>query len=237
MLLRVKKLTVILADKNQTLLSDIDLSVSVGQCVALLGPNGSGKTVLAHTIMGNPRYIIKQGQIYFAGAVINHLSPEQRVKRGIAVAWQNPPVIPGVKLEQLLAKVDSEKPTLNLVAPFLHRDINVGLSGGEKKISELAQLLSLRPKLVILDEIDSGLDFRKLKEVGKIIKENLLKKKVAVIIITHNGEILRYLKPEKTFIMIKGKIVCKGKNYRTILATLKKYGYKKCVQCSISPDR
>jgi Fe-S cluster assembly ATP-binding protein len=111
---------------------------------------------------------------------------------------------------------------------FLNREINVDFSGGEKKISELLQILSLKPKMVIFDEIDSGLDLKKVETVAKIIKKELVDKKVSVLIITHSGEILKFLKPKKVNIMIAGKIVCQGKDYRQVLKTIKKYGYEKC---------
>ena len=108
------------------------------------------------------------------------------------------------------------------------REINVDFSGGEKKISELLQILSLKPKMVIFDEIDSGLDLKKVEMAAKIIKKELVDKKVSVLIITHSGEILNFLKPQKVNIMIAGKIVCQGKDYRQVLKTIKKYGYEKC---------
>jgi Fe-S cluster assembly ATP-binding protein len=111
---------------------------------------------------------------------------------------------------------------------FLNREVNVDFSGGEKKISELLQILSLKPKLAIFDEIDSGLDLKKVEMAAKIIKKELVDKKVSILIITHSGQILNFLKPEKVNIMIAGKIVCQGKDYHQVLKTIKKYGYEKC---------
>jgi Fe-S cluster assembly ATP-binding protein len=116
------------------------------------------------------------------------------------------------------------------------REVNVDLSGGEKKISELLQIFSLKPKLIIFDEIDSGLDIKKTETVSKIIKKEIQKRKISVLLITHSGAILNFLKPKITNVMVDGKIICKNRDYKKTLKDIKKYGYEKCLQCKFSAN-
>jgi Fe-S cluster assembly ATP-binding protein len=232
-MLKIKNLK--LKKDNKEILKGIDLEIKKGEVQALLGPNASGKSTLVQLISGNPKFKSAKGEIFFNGKEISKLSPEKRVKMGLVLSWQNPPAIKGVKFSNLLKKISkstsSQEKFLTMVkkeVSFLNREINVDFSGGEKKISELLQILSLKPKLIIFDEIDSGLDLKKVEMVAKIIKKELIDKKVSLLIITHSGEILKFLKPQKVNIMIAGKIVCQGKDYRQVLKTIKKYGYEKC---------
>lgn len=236
-LLIIENLGVSLENKQKLILDNINLRLNQGECLALLGPNGSGKTILAQTIAGNPHYKIIKGSIYFKGKLINELSLEKRVGLGIALAWQTPPVIEGVKLQQLFSKINKKNTDLSVIKELLSRDINLSFSGGEKRISELIQVLALNPQLVILDEIDSGLDVGRLKEVAEIIQEEFLEKRRSVFLITHSGEILRYLKPQKTLVLLKGKIVCEHQDYKLVFKTIKKYGYEKCFQCPFWTNR
>jgi len=123
------------------------------------------------------------------------------------------------------------------ISSILENELNTNISGGEKKISELLQVIALKPKLVIFDEIDSGLDIKNLKRVCQLIEKELLKKGVAVLFITHNGHILNYFKPDKTLVMLDGKIICQSKDYKKILSTITNYGYEKCKKCPISSNR
>ena len=168
------------------------------------------------------------------------INPEERVKLGMALVWQSPPTIKGVKLSQLLAKISTFKGSTSKfgeVEPqLLEREVNVDFSGGEKKISELLQILALKPKFVIFDEIDSGLDIKRLQIVAKIIKKELIQKKVSILLITHWGQILHYLKPSLTNVMVGGKIICKEKNFKKVLRIIKKYGYEKCKKCKLLAD-
>lgn len=222
--------------QNKEVLKGLDLAIEKGEIYALLGPNGSGKTSLAQTILGNPKYRITCGKILFKRKVINDLPPERRVKMGIALAWQHPPAIKGVKLESLLKIIAKRKRVvdkLKIGEKLLPRDVNVSFSGGEKKFSELLQVLSLKPKLVILDEIDSGLDVKNLEKLTKIIKQELVRKQVAVLVITHSGKILESLKPNTTAVLLDGKIVCCEQDYKKVIKTINRYGYKKCRQCPL----
>jgi Fe-S cluster assembly ATP-binding protein len=228
-LLSVKNLKVV-ADKKE-ILRGVNLEIREKEIQALLGPNASGKSTFAQVISGNPKYKITRGKILFLGKDITKLLPEKRVKMGIALAWQTPPPVKGVKFSQLLEKISREKVEVEDGKNLFEREINVDFSGGEKKISELIQVLALKPKLVIFDEIDSGLDIKRVEKVAKIIKEKLVKRGISVLIITHSGEILNYLKPNLVSVMLDGKIVCQSKDFEKVLRTIKKYGYEKCKEC------
>lgn len=225
--LEIKNLRV--QEKGREILKGVDLGIKKGETQALLGPNASGKSTLAQVILGNPKFKITLGEIFFRGKNITNFTPEKRVKLGLALTWQSPPEIKGVKLSQLLVKGRPDAPQ-NL----LEKEINVDLSGGEKKISELFQILALNPKLVIFDEIDSGLDLKRCETTAKIIKKELIAKKVSVLVITHSGEILKFLKPNITNVMVEGKIICKEKDYKKVLKTIKKYNYEKCKECLLA---
>lgn len=234
MLLEIKKLRVALIDGKEVL-RQVNLQIKKGEVQALLGPNASGKSTLAQVILGNPKYRVCQGKIFFDKKEITKLAPEKRVKLGLSLAWQSAPAIKGVKLSQLLEKINKgkiEKGELKIVGSnLMARDVNLNFSGGEKKISELLQVLALKPKLVIFDEIDSGLDLKKIEFVSKIIKKELINKKVSILLITHSGEILNFLKPKITNVMVRGRIICKEKDFTKVLKIIKKYGYEKCKKC------
>ncbi len=233
-LLEIKNLEV--QAEGKKILKGINLQIRKGQVQALLGPNASGKSTLAQVIAGDKRYKISKGEIVFENKNISKLSPEKRVKLGIALAWQTPPAIKGVKLSSLLPKISKKKPQIKEGKELLEREINVNFSGGEKKISELLQIIALHPKLAILDEIDSGLDIKKLEYISKTIRQALIKKKITLLIITHQGHLLNYLKPDRVNVMIQGKIICQEKNYKKVLRIIKKYGYEKCKKCKLLAD-
>ncbi len=233
-LLKTEKLRV--EGNGKEILKGVNLQIKRGEIQALLGPNASGKSTLAQVILGNPKYKIKKGKIIFQGKDITKFTSEKRVKLGIALTWQSPPVIKGVKLSQLLERISFKKDFQPEEGKkLLEREVNVDFSGGEKKISELLQILSLNPKLVIFDEIDSGLDIKKIERVAKIIKKEFLGKKIkiAALFITHSGDILKFFKPKTTNVMVRGKIICKGKDYKKVLRVIKKYGYEKCKKCQL----
>ncbi len=236
MFFTVKDLKV--SSKGKEILKGVDLEMKKGELQAILGPNGSGKSVLVQTIMGNPKYEVKEGRISFNNKDITKLSSSSRARLGIALSWQNPPTIKGVKLSQLLEKIAKGKASQTKIGitGLLDREVNLNYSGGEKKLSELQQILSLKPKLVILDEIDAGLDLKKTKEVAQIIKEELAAKNIAVLLITHSGEILKFLQPEIVNVMVKGKIICRHKGYQKVLKTIKDYGYERCKKHALFTD-
>lgn len=227
-LLKVRNLVVEIEGKK--ILNNLCFDIKKGEVIALLGPNGSGKSTLAKVIAGDLRIKLKQGEVLFDDEEISKFSPEKRVSAGIVLAFQNPPSVEGLKMVDFIEAIEKEKGFID--DKLIGREVNKGFSGGEKKISELMQLTALNPKLVILDEIDSGLDFKKTEEVAKIIKEYFIDKGVAILIITHHGEILDLLKPTKTNIIIDGIIVGKDEDYKNVLKTIKKYDYEKCRKCT-----
>ena len=221
---------------GKIVLKNINLKINEGEIHALLGPNASGKSTLAYTIMGLPRYEIISGEIWFRDINITHLPIEERAKLGIALAFQNPPAIKNVKLSLLLKRISREKTTFNikglpLTHDFMEREVNVGFSGGEKKISEILQILCLKPAFVILDEIDSGLDIINLNRLMKIIQERLIDNGVSVLAITHRGDILEFLDPDAAHVILNGEIVCSSKDWRKPWETILRCGYEKCGEC------
>lgn len=230
---------------GKEILKGVSLEIRKGEVQALLGPNASGKTALSQVILGNPKYKVTAGKILFKNKNITNFPPEKRAKLGLALAWQYPPSIEGVKLSQLLSKISSgrSRASINLTGSelqtekLLEREINVDFSGGEKKMSELLQILASNPQLVIFDEIDSGLDIERMEEVVKTIKERFVKKKIAILLITHWGHVLKFLKPDFTNVMVDGKIICCSKDYKRVLDTIKKYGYEKCKKCPFLAGR
>jgi len=236
MFLKIKNLKVVGNEKQ--ILKGINFEMNKGDVQVLLGPNASGKSTLCHVILGNPKYKVTSGKVFFQGKDITGFSPEKRVKLGLALSFQTPPTIKGIKVSQLLENIsivkNSKLKDLKqqiIDKHLLKRDLNLDFSGGEKKISELIQILALNPKLVIFDEVDSGLDLRKIKNVAEMIKKELIDKKISVLLVTHSGTILNFLKPDITNVMVSGKIICREKNYKKVLKTIKKYGYEKCRKC------
>jgi len=223
---------------GKEILKGINLEINKGEIHALMGPNGSGKSTLARIIMGIPGYKIK-GSIFFNEKNITRLSPEKRAKLGIALTFQFPPEIKGVKLEELLQKIKKKNVDFEIpnVEKLMKREVNVDFSGGEKKISELMQVLSLNPKFLICDEIDSGLDIKTAEEIGKILKKFSEENEASLLIISHSGEILNYLTPSKVHVMVDGRIICTSNDWKKVWKTVKEYGYKKCEECLVSSNR
>ncbi|HPT59277.1 MAG TPA: Fe-S cluster assembly ATPase SufC, partial [Fervidobacterium sp.] len=187
MLLEVKDLYAKLSENQEAekmILKGVNLAIAPGEVHVIMGPNGSGKSTLANVIMGNPRYTVVSGDILFEGESIINLRTDERAQKGIMMTFQNPYEIEGVKLDQLLLtayrklhgedktffQLDKEMKKLvdDVVLPheFLERFVNLGFSGGERKKGEILQARFLRPKLLILDEIDSGLDVDALRIVA-----------------------------------------------------------------------
>jgi Fe-S cluster assembly ATP-binding protein len=213
--------------EDKEILRGVNLEIKQGEIHVLMGPNGSGKSTLAHVIMGDPKYKIISGNILFSKKDITKIKSDKRAKLGIAISWQTPPAIRGIKLADFVAKIGSKKVNVKEAEKLLDREINVNFSGGEKKISEIYQIASLGPKLVIFDEIDSGLDIKKMEQVAGKIKKEFIDLGVSVLIITHSGTILNYLNPDITNIMVDGKIISQDKGFKKTLLRIKKYGYDK----------
>ena len=217
--------------EDKLIINDFNLKVLSGELHVIMGPNGSGKSTLANAIGGHPRYSIKSGSMTYKNELINELSPEDRSALGIFLSLQYPVSIPGVKNIYFLKaavnsirkikkqnKIDTAEflkmirgmlPLVGLDESFLHRSVNDGFSGGEKKRNEILQMLVLQPELSILDETDSGLDIDALKIIAEGIK-NYRNESRSFILITHYHRILDYLKPDHVHILIDGKIVLSG---------------------------
>lgn len=226
MLLDVQDLSVDIEEKN--VLGGVSLCVDAGETHVLMGPNGAGKSTLGHTLMGNPRYTVSGGKIVFGGEDITALPPDKRAARGIFLSFQQPLEVPGITLEsfirnslqqrtgervklfQFQKELKETMKLLNMDASYASRDLNVGFSGGERKKSEILQLLMLKPRLAILDETDSGLDVDAVRTVSKGIEEYQRRQNGALIIITHSTKILESLKVDKTHVLVKGRIIREG---------------------------
>ncbi len=238
-ILEIKNLHIEVEGKE--ILKGVNLKLNFGKINALMGPNGSGKSTLVNTIMGHPKYKITKGKIEFEGKDISKLSPDKRAKKGIFLSFQNPQEISGISTRKFLKASSKELKkdfsiskfkndlkekikTLKISNETIERNLNEGFSGGEKKKNEILQMSILNPKLILLDEVDSGLDIDSLKIIAKAIKKTLNKKK-SILIITHYKRILEYLKPEKVYIMDKGKIILEGD--RNLATKLEKKGYFK----------
>ncbi len=227
---------------GKRILQNVNLYIQEGQTLALFGPNGSGKSTLLMAIAGHPNYKIYDGRIIFKGRDITDLPANERVKMGIGVSYQNPPKISGVKLRDIVkhcARIGGtedkieEYVKLLKMENLLDRDLNVGFSGGEVKRSELLQLLLMNPEFVMLDEPDSGVDLENVAVIGEAIKILLERdrkdRKKSGIIITHTGQILKYVDADYGVIMYKGRIACMGDPY-DILKTVERFGYEECVR-------
>jgi len=223
---------------RKEILKGIDLTIGDGEKHVLFGPNGSGKSTLLMTIMGFPRYKIIQGRIEFNGVDITEMAMNERVRLGIGLAYQHPPSIKGVTLEDII-KICSRKERigeeerillekLKMPTDFLKRDVNSGFSGGEIKRSEILQLLLLKPKLAMMDEPDSGVDVENIEIVGNAINELLRGR--SGLIITHLGYILKYVDVDFGHVMMNGRIACSGDPHK-LLSSIISEGYSRCASC------
>jgi Fe-S cluster assembly ATP-binding protein len=229
-LLKIKKLTVCIEIKE--ILKGINLKVSKGEVVIIFGPNGSGKTSLLKTILGIGGTKIKSGTVSFKGKILNKLAINKRAELGVSLMFQKPPKISGIKLSGLLNRltldnnyIEDATKRLNCLK-FINRDLNSSLSGGETKRSEILQLICQKSSLFLFDEPDSGVDVDNIKLIGNEIKKLTSDKEKSAIIITHNGNILDYINSNTAYVLIDGKIVCKGDPLQ-IWKVIKKSGYEK----------
>ena len=239
MTLNIKNLHVEIEKKE--ILKGVNLNLEKGKIHVLMGPNGSGKSTLANAIMGHPKYIITSGEILLDGKDITKESAEKRAKKGLFLSFQYPQEVSGVTIRKFLNQaynsVKKKKITifkfkdlierkiqeLDMDPKFLERYLNEGFSGGEKKKSEILQMMVLDPKIAILDETDSGLDIDALKEVAKGVN-NFMNEEKIVLIITHYKRILNHIKPDKIYVMMDGKIVAEGGE--ELVDKLEREGYK-----------
>jgi len=217
------------AIKEKEIIKGVSLEFEPGKVYVIMGPNGAGKSTLAHAIMGHPNYTLTKGKIILDGKDITVEKTDERSRRGIFLSFQYPTEIPGIKLTHFLrtivnngrekkysvmefAKLLEEKlKLLNMDMSFVKRYLNDGFSGGEKKKSEILQMMLLEPKYALLDETDSGLDVDGIKIVAQGI--NQVRKdnpQLCVIVITHYIKFLDYLKPDEVCVLHQGKVVRKG---------------------------
>ena len=228
-MLEIKNLHVSVEDNK--ILKGIDLNIKAGEMHAIMGRNGSGKSTLAHVLSGNEAYEITSGTIKYNGNDLTELSAEERALNGIFMSFQYPSVIPGVNNTYFLKaalnakrkyfgepEIDAMdfmaliKQKLELVGMdevYLRRSVNDGFSGGEKKRNEILQMITLEPKLAILDETDSGLDIDALKTIANGVNSYRDKDK-SFLVITHYQRLLNYIEPDVIHVLIDGKIVRSG---------------------------
>jgi Fe-S cluster assembly ATP-binding protein len=200
------------------ILKGIDLEIGDGELHAVMGPNGSGKSTLCHVLMGNTDYKNK-GNVTLNGEDVLSIPQFDRAQKGIFQSFQYPVGLPGVTLREFIQSFLGDIDEAELIElskrfnldEFLDRDVNVDLSGGEKKRSELFQLSLMKPSLALLDEIDSGLDIDAIKSVATLINENR-DENTSYILVTHYSRILKYIDVDKVHIVVNGKIVKTGSN-------------------------
>ena len=236
--LKIENLTV--SVENKTILKDFNIEIKSGEIHAIMGPNGTGKSTLSKVIMGDENYKIEKGKILFDEKEINNLPTDERAKLGIFLGYQMPPEIEGVsnadflrtaihskketfKLYDFIKKINKTVDELNMDKQMIHRGINEGFSGGERKKNEILQMYMLEPNTIILDEIDSGLDVDSLKIVGENVMKYYEENKPSILLITHYQRLLNYIKPDYVHIMKNGHIVKTGD--KTLVSKIEEYGY------------
>lgn len=229
MLLEIKNLHARI--EGNEILKGINLKVDAGEVHAIMGPNGSGKSTLASILAGREEYEVTEGEIWYKGKNLLELSPEDRAREGVFLAFQYPVEIPGVSNTNLLKTAVNEirkyrgeeeldameflellkekSKLVELDQKFLSRSVNEGFSGGEKKRNEIFQMAVLNPKLAILDETDSGLDIDALRIVANGVNK-LRAKDNAIIVVTHYQRLLNYIVPDYVHVLYQGKIVKSG---------------------------
>ncbi|QGR19353.1 Fe-S cluster assembly ATPase SufC [Stygiolobus azoricus] len=214
--------------EGREILKGVNLEINSREIHVLMGPNGSGKTSLSLAIMGHPKYKITEGQILLDGEDITNLETYEKVRKGLFLAFQNPIEISGVKLStllvaeynriygsstqplQVISQVKELSKTVGVSDSLLNRGIFEGFSGGEKKRTEILQMLLMKPKIAILDEPDSGVDVDGLKAISNAILKLREENNTGYLIITHYRRILEHINADKVHVLYKGKIVASG---------------------------
>lgn len=213
--------------EEKEILKGVNLEIKTGEIHAIMGPNGTGKSTLSSVIMGQTRYQVTDGDVTLNGETLLDKPVDERARKGLFLAYQNPMEVPGVtnsdfiraamkakegkapSLFKFISEYDKACQDLKMPDDLAHRYLNEGFSGGEKKRNEILQMKMLKPKFAILDEIDSGLDVDALRIVGENVY-NMVDEKLGVLLITHYERLLDYIKPDYVHVMINGKIVKTG---------------------------
>lgn len=222
MSLKVKNLRVKV--EGRLVLDDVSLEVGKGEIVGLVGPNGSGKSSLAYSLMGKEEYVVEKGEMVLDGKSLLSLEVDERARKGLFLAFQQPVVIEGVSVgevvvgswrekeggerlvwEEMVEKMSEKAVELGVKEDLLERGLNDGFSGGEKKKMEVLQMLSLGAKYAILDEVDSGLDRESLELVGKVVRK-MSEEGCGFLVISHGEKLLKYLKPSRVIYLKDGKV-------------------------------
>lgn len=240
--------------EGKLIIKGLNLEINEGEIHAIMGPNGAGKSTLSQVIMGHPRYKIIDGDILLDGQSINNLEVDKRAKLGMFLSTQYPAEIPGItnsdflrsatsnllnddeSLIKFIRRLEGNVDLLNMPKEMVNRSLNEGFSGGEKKKNEILQLKMLKPKIAILDEIDSGLDVDALNIVGKNLYEEMETRKdeLSMLLITHYKRLLDLIKPTHVHIMVDGKIVNSG-DY-SLVKYIEDNGYDKYIVDKESED-
>lgn len=244
-MLKINELTVTINEKR--ILNNLNLTLNNGEVHVIMGPNGVGKSTLSRVIMGDNNYKVVNGEMIYNGELINNMLVNERSKRGIFLAMQSPLEIDGVSnqdflrtamanhnekkvgLYEFIVNCENALEELEMNKELIHRSLNVGFSGGEKKKNEVLQIKLLKPSLIMLDELDSGLDVDSLKICANNIWEYRKNNSdVIILIITHLTKILDYIKPDFVHILVDGKIVESGDF--ELAKQIEKYGYNKYIK-------
>ena len=239
-MLTIKNLSVSIDDKN--ILNNINLQIKPGEVHVLMGPNGVGKSTLAMSLMKSSKFKVQSSKFSIGDEDLSNINTEERVKKGLFITFQNPIEIEGISvlaflraaynstfpdkklpLKEFKKKVKKSLNEVLLDESFMGRSVNDGFSGGEKKRLEIAQILILKPKFAVLDEIDSGLDVDNLKNISNIIKNMVKKQKTGILLITHQPRIFKYLWPDFLHVLKDGKLI--EADCKETIKKIERYGY------------
>ena len=242
----IENLKVQIKNTDRIILDGFNLTIKSGEIHVIMGPNGVGKSTLSKVIMGHPDYEVLEGSIYYNDTLLNDLTTDARANLGIFLGMQNPIEIEGVtnadmlrtalhskngtnfKLYEFIKELDKNVDRLSMNKDMIHRGVNLGFSGGERKKNEILQMNILKPNFVLLDEIDSGLDVDSLKLVGEEVYDYFKKNSPGILLVTHYQRLLDYIKPDFVHIVAGGKIVESG-DY-SLVKKIEKEGYNKYIE-------